>query len=178
VITIGTIVKSRRSHSRRFLALRRKNGARLPKWRVAGGWRLAEFVDVKFGSSAASDPGPLAPSAAKWRFKPLEKRHLAPFFTPKLAIFSEFFCELFDLGANWRDFDPKSAEMSSIRRCDRIAAARDSSRRILSTIPRKPTERIAGGFVSLALRLRKTKPRQDLPVVRAPPGQPRTLDPP
>jgi hypothetical protein len=81
----------------------RPNGARFPIWRVTSGWRQVESIDVKPGNSAASDPRPPAPTTAKWRFKRSEKRHLAPFSTPFLSIFSEFFCELPDPGANWRE---------------------------------------------------------------------------
>jgi hypothetical protein len=38
---------------------------------------------------------------------PSEKRHFPPFFVPFMPIFSGFFCELAQDGANWREFDPK-----------------------------------------------------------------------
>jgi hypothetical protein len=82
-----------------------KNGARWPIWRVAGGWRRPESTDVKSGSLAACDLGPPAPSPAKWRLRPSEKRHLAPFSAPSWPIFSRVFRELAHPGANGRECD-------------------------------------------------------------------------
>jgi hypothetical protein len=39
----------------------------------------------------------------KWRFEPSEKRHFPPLFDPILPIFSGFFCEFDQEGANWRE---------------------------------------------------------------------------
>jgi hypothetical protein len=82
----------------------RKSGARMPIWRITGGWGQAEITDVKFGSSAACDPGQAAPSRAKRRSRPSEKRQLPPLSVPILPIFSGFFCEPGREGANWRGF--------------------------------------------------------------------------
>jgi hypothetical protein len=88
-------------------ARRPKNGARSPIWRFAFGRRRPESADVKLGSSMACDLGPLAPSTAKWRFRPSEKRQLAPFSVDSLTIFSWFLYGLAQPGANWRESDCK-----------------------------------------------------------------------
>jgi hypothetical protein len=62
----------------------RTNDNRNPKMapcRATGGWKRREFVDVSSRSLAACDPGPSAPSTAKWRFDPRKSaifRHFWP----------------------------------------------------------------------------------------------------
>jgi hypothetical protein len=82
-----------------------KNGARFRNGGVTGGWGQGESTDVIFGRLATCDSGPPAPSTEKWRFEPSEKRQLAPFSGRLLAIFSEFFDELVQEGANGREID-------------------------------------------------------------------------
>ena len=87
---------------RRFVPQSVKNGARSPIWRVAGGWRQPASTNVKAGRLASCDPGPSAPSTAKWRFRPSEMRH----FPPCLCPFSpSFLRERSQPGANWRESD-------------------------------------------------------------------------
>jgi hypothetical protein len=102
---ISAIAKSRRWHPCRFVTQGVKNGARLRIWRVAGAGRQLESTDVKSSSLAACDLGLPAQSMAKWRFGPSEKRHFPPFSAPFLPIFSRFFRELADPGANGRQCD-------------------------------------------------------------------------
>ena len=52
-----------------------------------------DATDVKSGRTAVCDRAPSAPTRAKWRAPP-KKRHLAPFHTTFLMIFSGFFSEL------------------------------------------------------------------------------------
>jgi hypothetical protein len=72
----------------------------IEKWRSttvswsAGGRTQPESTDVRSGRLAACDLRPSPPSPGKWRFSPLEKRHLAPVSAPNLTIFSGFFCGL------------------------------------------------------------------------------------
>jgi hypothetical protein len=84
-----------------------KNGAHVPIWRVAGGPRQSEYREVTVASLGVCDPGPVALGMAKMALWPSEKRQLPPFFVPILPIFSGFFCELGDQGANWRRSDPE-----------------------------------------------------------------------
>jgi len=120
---ISTIVKSRLSHTCRSVPLSVKNGAPSPIRWASGGPRQPDSADVWSGRLTACDPPQSAPGTTKWRFRPSKKRHLSPFSTPFLPIFSGFFPERSDQGANLREFDAekRSSGTTPIRartRCD------------------------------------------------------------
>jgi hypothetical protein len=104
---IITIVKSRRSQPSGFAPWGLKNGARSAIRRAVGGSWQWESTDVNAGSLAACDLGPSAPRTAKMALLTLEKRHFSPISMSFLTIFSGFFCELAQEGANWRECDPE-----------------------------------------------------------------------
>jgi len=62
-----------------------------------------DSTGVRSGRLAVSDLAPSAPSTPKWRLTPSKKRHLSPFPTTFLMIFSGFFCELAHQGAISRE---------------------------------------------------------------------------
>jgi hypothetical protein len=66
-----------------------------------------DSTDVRSGRLGVCDLAPSAQGTVKWRFGPSKNRHLAPFPTTFLTIFSGFFCELAHQGANWRECGPE-----------------------------------------------------------------------
>jgi hypothetical protein len=90
---ISAIVKSRRLRTSRSVPTSLKNGAPSPMRRFGGGSMEPGLIDVRSGRTVVCDRAPSAPSTAKWRFRPSQKRHFAPFFTTFLMIFSGFFFE-------------------------------------------------------------------------------------
>jgi hypothetical protein len=84
-----------------------KNGAPPPIPGAAVGSAQPDTTDVRSGALAGCDLAPSAAGTAKWRFRPWKKRHLAPFSSTFLTIFSGFFCELSHQGADWRPCGPE-----------------------------------------------------------------------
>jgi hypothetical protein len=82
-----------------------KNGAHFPIWRVAGGWRQAEFLDLKSARFLAYDLEPSVRQGEKMAVCPPKNRQFPPLFVRFLPVFSGFFCELGDEAANWRESD-------------------------------------------------------------------------
>jgi hypothetical protein len=66
-----------------------------------------DSTDVTSGRLTVCDLAPSTTSTAKWRFRPSKNRHLAPFSTTFLAIFSVFFCEHSHQGTKWRECGPE-----------------------------------------------------------------------
>jgi hypothetical protein len=79
-----------------------KNGDRALIPRAGGGVRSQTPQDVRSGMQAGLRSGDVGSGAAKWRSRPSKNRHLPPFSSTFLAVFSGFFGGLAQKRANCR----------------------------------------------------------------------------